>query len=156
MRAGLSCFDDSNLNRRCDNALVRALPKFELSGEFWDQKAAPYTMRYRLIKYAIGRNCRLQDQPVQYEPKQYRPNEKVSVWLCESLSVYDGTLNAEGGTEPSPRSFHSKELTTVSSQRMEALSALQEEPALNPMHDFIVESWCKIGFSDKQLVCEER
>jgi hypothetical protein len=121
IRAGVSCNDPAETpkprNSPCDNALVRALPSFNKSGDFWDQQAAPYTMRYSFIRYGIGSNCHKVDQPVRYEPKRYSPSDTTSVWLCESLSVYDGTTNASGTYEQNPRSFHPKEFVTISSKR---------------------------------------
>jgi hypothetical protein len=147
IRSGLSCNDPAESPKQgrnlCDNSLVNSLPKFNNSGEFWDQKSAPFVMRYRLIKYAIGRNCTRIDQRVHNDPKSLFFEDGVtSSWSCEQLDISDGSTDPSGA-EIKPFSFRTKEVVTTSSRPM-AVDTDQ-----SPMLEFLVAPSrynCEVGY----------
>jgi hypothetical protein len=147
IRSGLSCNDPAESPKQgrnlCDNSLVNSLPKFNNSGDFWDQKSAPFVMRYRLIKYAIGISCIRIDQLVHNEPKSLFFQDGVtSSWSCERLDISDGST-ASSGAEIKPFNFRTKEVVTTSSKPM----AVDTDQSV--MFEFVVPPNrynCEVGY----------
>jgi len=110
--SGTNCYPETmeNGDGFCSSKKARVIPRMEVDPEFWDptKQRAPFRMQYQLIKSGIGIHCREISQPTSDQYADY------SAWLCDTVTLQDGTRDPTTYQEFAPQHFALKKIWTES------------------------------------------
>lgn len=85
--SGTSCYDETDVQRKCSRPELKAIPAFNATPNYYEDVSPPFLMKYQLVKYAIGRECHVITQNYS---SIYSQSDHAEAWLCEKLDIFDG------------------------------------------------------------------
>jgi hypothetical protein len=116
------CQDDSG--QPC-MAQSKRLPDFNATPAFDKQTSVPFEMKYQLVKYGLGTQCRVDSQTFTIAntvENDRLPEEHVATWLCDKLDLFDGLAMSK-----SQGPGHTPLFVTVETSSGQILSMKQQE-----------------------------
>jgi hypothetical protein len=120
IKIGGRCSDEEQASGQCvPRSSAEELPEFNANPAFGEETKQPFVMEYNLIKYGLGRNCRVirQRYTRSSETLTRQPDtQPFESWLCNDLDLFDGTHSADGAILDGPKQFRSIRLKTVLSK----------------------------------------
>jgi len=122
--SGTSCYGPPDNPRKCKSRQARSVPSFVADRDFRNiegRQPAPYSMRYFLIRYGLGKGCAIVSQKYS---SGLSGQTTLYAWICENIEFYDGA-----NYETNPRKFKTHQLTTVGPNGLKSAPSISDQPS---------------------------